>query len=64
MQDYTDLNGYLEFHHVRSIIYYLDAFGWNVKGAEIEFLFISGSIREPVKRNQKTEYDIPLQLYN
>ena len=63
MQDYTDLNGYLEFYHVKPIIYYLDAFGWLVQGPYEEFFYTSGLIPEPVEPNKRTEYHITLMPY-
>lgn len=63
MQDYTDLNGRLEFYHVKPIIYYIDAFGWLVHGPYEDFLYTSGLIPDPIELNKRTEYHIALEPY-
>jgi PKD repeat protein len=63
MQNYTDLEGRLEFFHVKPIKYYLDALGWVVKGPDVHELYGGGSIPKPVESNQRTEYQIILVPY-
>jgi hypothetical protein len=60
MQDYTDLNGRIEFFHVKPIKYYLDALGWRVEGPDVHELYGAGSIPESIELNKKTEYQIVL----
>lgn len=61
--DYTDLNGWIEFYHVKPIIYYIDAFGWLVHGPYEDFLYTTGLTPDPVDLNKRTEYNITLEPY-